>query len=92
MSDIRDGGPYLDVEQELEAERRRAEVENREPDYSGIIANSNWVPNEVEPSEVHEENPEGDLPVNNGNNDPVIPPADSVDNDNVTPDTENPPL
>lgn len=30
----RDGGPYLDREEQHEAERRRAIVEEREPDYS----------------------------------------------------------
>jgi hypothetical protein len=32
----RDGGPYLDVVEMKDAERRRAEVEDREPDYDNL--------------------------------------------------------
>lgn len=32
----RDGGPYLDVVEAQEAERRRAEVEGREPDFENL--------------------------------------------------------
>lgn len=36
MSEVRDGGPYADVEQLKAAEIKRAAVEGREPDFSGI--------------------------------------------------------
>lgn len=34
----RDGGPYLDIEEAKAAERRRAEVEGREPDFEDMPA------------------------------------------------------
>lgn len=36
----RDGGPYLDLEQAREAEKQRALVEGREPDYENPPANA----------------------------------------------------
>lgn len=34
----RDGGPYLDIEERREAEKRRAYVEGREPDFDNLPA------------------------------------------------------
>ena len=63
--DVRDGGPYLDIEQAMERENRRAEVENRDPDYSGILSTSNFVPNPIEGSRGDERSDDGEDPVGN---------------------------
>lgn len=39
----RDGGPYLDQVEAYEAEKRRAQVEGREPDYDNMPASAGMV-------------------------------------------------